>query len=110
MYSYTRIISDCSSQNPTRETRWRWRILDRTVISVWNSGSPCLDPGTPRFTATFVLSLRTPLYTIPNPPEPMIRLLSKLLVASFMSAMGIRRLRHPFCPGEAVAVLMEVRL
>ncbi|WVY96370.1 hypothetical protein V8G54_028521 [Vigna mungo] len=54
----------------------------------------------PLLTATFVLSLNTPLYTIPNPPDPIIKFLSKLFVADFISAKGIFKPRSPCEPGS----------
>ncbi|BAF27076.1 Os10g0534600 [Oryza sativa Japonica Group] len=71
------------------ETRWRWRMLESTRISVWNSGNPCLDARLARFTATRVPSRSTPRYTFPNPPTPRMFASSKSPVATMISASGM---------------------
>ncbi|GER49676.1 RING/U-box superfamily protein [Striga asiatica] len=70
MYSYTKNLCPLLAQKPFSLTRLTWWILPMTAISVKNSRFPCAPKQVIFLTATSVPSLRVPLYTVPNPPEP----------------------------------------
>ncbi|MCI38072.1 hypothetical protein A2U01_0059300, partial [Trifolium medium] len=58
-----------------------------------NSLAPCWEPDLRRFIATGMESSMKPLYTLPNPPTPMMKISSKLFVAALISAIVKQRHR-----------------